>query len=114
MEYKYRVFDEVYNEMLSGHKTVEFRLLNEKSDSIKIGDTIKFIVLNNDNKYLVTKVIGKYIYNDINELCNSEEIKNNSLNYSKEKIIETFNGLYGEETVKKSKFVGFKIEVIVK
>ena len=36
MEYKYRIFEEVYNDMLSGKKTVEFRLLNEKSNNIQI------------------------------------------------------------------------------
>lgn len=50
MEYSYRIYDEVYNDMLSGKKNVEFRILNEKSSGIKIGDKIKFVVIDNENK----------------------------------------------------------------
>lgn len=57
MKYSYRIYDEVYNDILSGKKNIEFRLLNEKSDSIKIGDKIKFVVIDNENKYLITKVM---------------------------------------------------------
>ena len=44
MEFEYRIYEEVYNDMLSGKKAIEFRLLNEKSRNIQIGDKIKFIV----------------------------------------------------------------------
>ena len=47
MEFEYRIYEEVYNDMLSGKKTIEFRLLNEKSRNIQIGDNIKFIVSDN-------------------------------------------------------------------
>ena len=57
MEYSYRIYDEVYNDILSGKKNVEFRLLNKRSSSIKIGDKIKFVVIDNENKYLITKVM---------------------------------------------------------
>lgn len=69
MEYSYRIYDEVYNDILSGKKTVEFRLLNEKSSCIKIGDKIKFVVIDNENKYLITKVIDKFIYDNLDSLC---------------------------------------------
>ena len=57
MKYSYRIYDEVYNDILSGKKNVEFRLLNKRSSSIKIGDKIKFVVIDNENKYLITKVM---------------------------------------------------------
>ncbi len=65
MEYSYRIYNEVYNDMFSRKKNVEFRLLNEKSNSIKVGDTIKFIVVGDENKYLITRVIDKFIYDDL-------------------------------------------------
>lgn len=112
MEFKYKIYKEVYNDMLSGKKNIEFRLLNEKSESIKVGDTIKFIIIDDENKYLVTKVIDKFIYDDLDSLCNSDEYLNNNLDYSKEEFVSLFNKIFGEEKVRNSKIVGFKIQVI--
>lgn len=112
MEFKYRIYKEVYNDMLSGKKNIEFRLLNEKSESIKVGDTIKFIIIDDENKYLVTKVIDKFIYDDLDSLCNSDEYLNNNLDCSKEEFVSLFNKIFGEENVRNSKIVGFKIQVI--
>ena len=53
MEFQYRIYEEVYNDIISGKKTIEFRLLNEKSYNIQIGNKIKFSVINNENKYLI-------------------------------------------------------------
>lgn len=112
MEYSYRIYDEVYNDMLSGKKNVEFGLLNEKSSGIKIGDKIKFVVIDNENKYLITKVIDKFIYDNLDSLCQSDYYLNNNLNCSKTEFIAMFNNIFGEENVKTSKIVGFKIEII--
>lgn len=112
MEYSYRIYDEVYNDILSGKKNVEFRLLNEKSSSIKIGDKIKFVVIDNENKYLITKVIDKFIYDNLDSICQSDYYLNNNLNCSKTEFIAMFNNIFGEENVKTSKIVGFKIEII--
>ncbi len=112
MEFKYKIYKEVYNDMLSGKKNIEFRLLNEKSESIKVGDTIKFIIIDDENKYLVTKVIDKFIYDDLDSLCNSDEYLNNNLDCSKEEFVSLFNKIFGEENVRNSKIVGFKIQVI--
>jgi len=96
MEYSYRIYDEVYNDILSGKKTVEFRLLNEKSSCIKIGDKIKFVVIDNENKYLITKVIDKFIYDNLDSLCQSDYYLNNNLNCSKTEFIAMFNNIFGE------------------
>lgn len=111
MEYNYMIFEEVYKDMLSGKKTIEFRLLNEKSSSIQIGDCIKFTVVDNEEKYLITEVIDKLIYNNLNELWISLDVLNNSLNCTKEEFTEEFNNIFGEDNVKKSKIVGFKIRI---
>lgn len=112
MEFEYRIYEEVYNDMLSGKKTIEFRLLNEKSRNIKIGDKIKFIVADNEEKYLIAKVIDKYIYDTLEALWNDKDRLNNSLNYTKEEFINAFNNIFGEENVNNSKIVGFKIKIL--
>lgn len=112
MQYEYRIYEEVYNDMISGKKTIEYRILNEKSKKINIGDKIKFNVVNNENKYIITQAIDKFIYDNMEELWKSSEIKNNILGYDKEKLIETFYKIFTKEKVDYSKIVGFKFKVI--
>ena len=112
MKYEYRIYEEVYNDMISGKKAIEFRLLNEKSRNIQIGDKIKFIVADNEEKYLIAKVIDKYIYDTLEDLWNDKDRLNNSLNYTKEEFINAFNNIFGEENVNNSKIVGLKIKIL--
>lgn len=110
-QFEYRIYDTVYEDMISGKKTIEFRLLNDKSKSIKKGDEIKFKVLDNDEKYILVEVINKRIYNDLDELWNSKDITNNSLNYTKEEFISAFNKIFGKEEVNNSKIVGIEFKI---
>ena len=71
-KFEYRIYNSVYEDMISGKKTIEFRLLNEKSESIKIGDEIKFEVVDNKSKYILVEVLDKYFYNNIDDLWNHE------------------------------------------
>ena len=88
--FEYRIYNEVYDEIASGKKNIEFRLLNEKTDRIKQGDEIQFKVVNNEDKYILVEVTNKYFYDSIEELWNHKEIMNNALNYSKEEFITVF------------------------
>ena len=54
MEFEYRIYEEVYNDMLSRKKTIEFRLLNEKSSNIQIGDKIKLKVDGKDREFEIS------------------------------------------------------------
>ena len=112
MEFKYRIYDEVYNDILSGKKTIEFRLLNNKSNSIQIGDKITFIVVDNEEKFLNVEVIDKLIYDDLDTLWNSKDVLNNTLNYTKEEFIYAFYNIFGKENVINSKIVGLKFKII--
>ena len=48
--YNYRIYNEVYNDIKCKKKDIEFRLLNEKSEKIKLGDLIEFNVVDEPNK----------------------------------------------------------------
>ena len=111
-QFEYKIYDSVYKDIITGKKTVEFRLLNEKSSQIKIGDEIKFSVINNEKKHLLVEVTKLYIYNNIEELWNSKEITNNNLNYTKDEFIDAFYQIFGKEKVTNSKIIG--IEFIIK
>lgn len=49
--FNYKIYQNVYDAMISGKKNIEVRLLNEKSAKIKNGDEIKFSVLDSDRCY---------------------------------------------------------------
>jgi ASC-1-like (ASCH) protein len=109
--FEYKIYDTVYNDMISGEKTIEFRLLNEKTKSIKIGDEIKFKVLDDEEKYVLVSVLNKYIYDDIDDLWEHKEISNNLLNYTKEELVNAFYEIFGKEKVMNSKIVGIEFKV---
>lgn len=107
--YTYKIFESVYNEIKDGKKTIEFRLLNEKSENIKKGNLIKFNVVNDENKYIIVEVIDKLIYDNINDLWEDKNvISTNTLNYTKEEFIKIFYDIFGKENVEHSKIVGIK------
>ena len=109
--FEYKIYDIVYSDMISGKKKIEFRLLNDKSESIKIGDEIKFIVLGDESRYLLVEVTNKYIYDDIDTLWNSKDILNNVLDYNKDELTKIFYDTFGKEKVINSKIVGIEFKL---
>lgn len=110
---EYRIYKSVYDDILLGKKNIEFRLLNEKSDKIKPGDKIKFKVLDNDSLYILTNVVEKFVFNNIDELWKHKEIlSNNVLGYTKEEFINVFYSIFGKENVINSKIVGIKFSIL--
>ena len=108
--YNYKIYDSVYHEIVSGKKTIEYRLLNDKSAAIKKGDEIVFTVLDSD-KTISVEVVDKYLYNNLDELLNSKDISNNSLGFNKKEFIKTFYDIFGKDNVNKSKIVGIKFRI---
>ena len=113
MKYIYKVYDGVYKSIISGQKTIEFRLLNNKSENIISEDIIEFVVVDNEDKKISVKVINKYIYNNIDELWNDKvHTTSNVLNSSKEEFLKTLYKIFGEPEVKSSKIVGIEFELL--
>ena len=108
--FEYRIYKEVYEDIISKKKNVEYRLLNEKSNKIKKGDKILFKVLDCDDILKVT-VTNTYIYNNIDELY--ENIKNlsNTLNYTKNEFTELFYKIFSKEKVINSKIIGIEFKL---
>lgn len=113
-DFEYRIYEDVYNSMVNGNKTIEIRLYNEKSSKIKIGDIGKFVVLDNDSKYLFVKVTNLYRFKNVDELWGVKErvltSKFNSIKELKKGLYEIF----GKEKVVNSEFVGIKFKIISK
>ena len=109
--FEYKIYNDVYNEIVSRRKTIEFRLLNDKSEMIKPKDEILFKVIDNEEKNILVEVINKYIYNNLEELWNSKDVLGNTTNYSKEELISTFYNIFGKEKVNNSKIVGIEFKL---
>ena len=110
-KFEYRVYDSVYEDMVLGKKTIEFRLLNEKSDRIKQGDEIKFVVVDNKDKSILVEVLDKYFYDDIDDLWNHKTDLSSSKKYTKDELKNAFYEIFGKDNVINSKIVGIKFKI---
>ena len=109
--YQFKIYREVYEEMVSGRKKIEIRLLTEKTENIRIGDTIRFNVLD-ENLYIDVEVTNKHIYEDIDALWKDKEACLNSSIYSnKQEFTILLNQIFGEDKVQNSKIVGIEFKI---
>lgn len=111
MEYTYNILNDVYYWMLSGKKTIEVRLLKDKSNNIQINDYITFNNQQVDGRYIKTRIIDKFIYDSINELIKDNDINKIMSNYSERELKNLLNQIYGD-SLKNNKLVAFIFEYI--
>ncbi len=112
VNFSYHVYEDVYESMKKGTKRIEIRLYNEKSSRIKIGDIIKFSVLNNEEKYIMVRVTDLIIYKDVNDLVKRYNFNMSTKTYNKENIIEVLYKIFGKEKVDTHKFIGISFELV--
>lgn len=110
-EYSYNIINDVYNWMLSRKKDIEVRVLNEKSQAIRIGDMITFNNQDNIGKFVKTKVINKTIIENINELFEKFDVERIMPGHSKEELVDLMQQIYGDELNQKQ-IVAFEFEYL--
>lgn len=109
--FNYKIYQNVYDAMISGKKNIEVRLLNEKSAKINIGDEIKFSVLDSE-KYLLVEVTNKYIFDDVEELWKHKDIVlSSAIDYTKDEVKNKLYEIFGKENVLNSKLVGIEFKI---
>ncbi len=109
---EYRIYESVYENIISGKKNIEVRLQNDKSNKIKIGDKIKFQVLDKEI-YLQVEVTNEYIYDDFEEFWKDKDIVLSSAkNYTKEECKNKLYEIFGKERVNNSKLVAIEFKII--
>lgn len=86
MEYTYNILNEIYYFILSGMKTIEVRLLNEKSENILINDYIIFNNIDDNDRYIKTKVIKKVIYNNFSDLIINNDVNKIMPNHTADEL----------------------------
>ena len=110
MLHKMKLQGDPFERIKNGTKTVEFRLYDEKRQTIQIGDEIEFSRLPELQEKLLVKVIDLYREDSFEKL-----FKKVFVGEDEEKIIEkakSMNRFYTPEQEKEYGVVGIKIEVI--
>ena len=110
MLHKMKLQEDPFERIKNGTKTVEFRLYDEKRQTIQIGDEIEFSKLPELQEKLLVKVIDLYREDSFEKL-----FKKVFVGEDEEKIIEkakSMNRFYTPEQEKEYGVVGIKIEVI--
>ena len=108
MVFDYQVLDNVYEEILFKRKSVEIRLLNDKSQKINVGDYLLFHRLN-DLKKIKVRVTKKEIFNSLGDLFMKIDTKKILTNSSQKDIENLLKNIY-KEAFYQSKFVAFYFE----
>ena len=96
-DFEYRVYDEVLTAMIKKTKKIEIRLYNDKSSKIQVGNTIKFKVVDNEEKFIIVKVTNLIIYSDVNDLLDRYDFKMATEKYNRENIIDGLNQIFGKD-----------------
>ena len=60
--YEMRLHARPFSMIESGKKTIELRLLDEKRQKIRVGDTVRFTQSGNDEKTLLCKVVALHTF----------------------------------------------------
>lgn len=107
MIYDYKIYNYIYDLIVSGQKKLEIRLLNDKSKSIKSKDLIRFTNIEDENKKVIVKVKDKRIYDNINILLESED--DTKIYPNKEKIKEILTKTFGNNN---EKFIVIEFELM--
>ena len=109
--HKMNLWNDSFEAIKCGFKTVKMRFNDEKRRLIKIGDEIEF-VNTKTNEVLICEVIGLYKYNNFEELYKNHDKE--SIGYAKDEKANPNDMLmyYSKENIEKYGVLG--IELIVK
>ena len=110
MEHKMKLQDGPFKAIKNGFKTIELRLYDEKRKLVKIGDTIEFTnVLNNEK--INVQVTNLHLYSSFEELY--KHFDKISLGYNEEDVAsyKDMELYYSKEEQSKYGVVGIEIKL---
>lgn len=105
------LYNDAFNLIKQGSKTIELRLYDEKRQKILIGDLIQFINIDNKN-VLSTKVKNIFIYKDFQKLY--KDFDKMSIGYKEDEIAnyKDMEQYYYIEDIEKYGVIGIEIQLI--
>ena len=114
MKHTMRLNPRPFEMIKNGDKTIELRLYDEKRRSIRIGDEIEFIHVDNDNKKIKCIVENTYIFDSFKELYKTLPL--NKCGYTETELDDAaytdMEAYYTIEQQRKYGVVGIKIKLL--
>lgn len=95
--------------MISKQKTVEVRLLKEKSSKIQVGDYITFTNQEDETKKITAEVINKKIYNTLEDLLKDYNVNKIMPNHTNNDLKELLTNIY-KDNLKTGSLVAFELK----
>lgn len=113
MVHEMKLQPKYYNYILNGTKRIELRLNDEKRQTIKLGDKIKFLKEPNLNESFIVNVIDILKYNSFIDLFNDYDISILSdKSMTKEELLRDLEMFYTKEKQEKYGVIGIRIELV--
>lgn len=113
MIHEMKLQPEYYNFILNGTKRIEIRLYDEKRQSIKLGDTIKFLKEPELSESFNAKVTGLLRYNSFKDMFKDFDISILSdKSMTKEELIKVLEQFYTKEKQEQYGVLGIRVELI--
>lgn len=101
-----------YDFILNGTKRIEIRLNDEKRQTIKLGDRIKFLKEPDLKETFNAKVVGLLRYNSFEDMFKDYDITVLAdKTMTKKELITVLEGFYTKEKQKKYGVLGIRIEL---
>ncbi len=111
MNHYMNLYNEPFEMIKNGEKTIELRLYDEKRKKISVGDSIVFE--NNDTKEILTaRVLNLYIFESFEELYESLPVNKCGYRIGESANPSDMNIYYSKEKQSKYGVVGIEIKMI--
>ena len=112
-KYSMKLMTKYFDCIKNGTKRIELRLNDEKRKDIAIGDEIVFEELNNNPRYLKTRVVNLYYESNFKDLISQFDIKLLADNdTTKEELLSILNEIYSLEEQNKYGVVGIELDLL--
>ncbi|VVB59633.1 ASCH domain protein [uncultured archaeon] len=109
-----KLHESPFERIMSGKKTIEVRLYDEKRQQINLGDIIIFLKRPELSEQLYTEVTGLLKYRTFEELVNDFPMSCFGCpnNYDKEALVEALHEHYTKEEEQKYGVLGIKLKLL--
>ena len=103
-----------YEKILSGRKTMELRLYDEKRKKIDLGDRIIFTNLDDPKQRIAVKVIGLHRYETFDDLFKNISLEKCGYDSSEtlHDAVRRIKEYYSEDQINKYGVLGIEIELV--
>jgi len=114
MEHFMSLYERPFNDILSGEKTLEIRLNDEKRRKVSVGDHIIFSKLSSEGETLKVEVVGLHPYKSFKELYEAFPFSGFGCEgRTMEDLLEGTYKLWNKEREEKYGALGLRIKLIV-